>query len=292
MIPLIDLSRSRDEVAGALAAALEHVGFFIVVNHGVPQEKIDAMFAEAERFHAQPEAAKHAVLMNEHNNGYMAMARYNVRTSRVSEAEARPDMNEAFFIKRERGPDDPLAGRRFAGPNRWPEGLPGFRETVLDYCETVDRLALGVLPALALSLGLPEDWFAPHFTRSQFSFRLSHYPPAEPAARPLRHRAPHGHQFPDLPRPVRRARPPDPPGRRRLGGCALRREFLCREHGRHAAPLDQRALQIHPAPRAAARRPPPLRDPLFLRPQSRRRNPLCAHLRGPGQPAPLAARHL
>ena len=178
MIPLIDLSWSRCDVADALAGTLEHVGFFLIVNHGVPEEAIRRIFAEAERFHAQPEAAKHAVLMNEHNNGYMAMARYNVRTSRVSEDVALPDMNEAFFIKRERGPDDPLAGRRFAGPNRWPEGLPGLREALLDYCETVDRLAVGLLPALSLSLGLPEDWFSPHFTRSQFTFRLSHYPPA------------------------------------------------------------------------------------------------------------------
>ncbi len=177
MIPLIDLSRSREEVAAALGHALERVGFFILVNHGVPAVDIARVFAEARRFHDQPEAAKRAVLMNEHNNGYMAMARYNVRTSRVSE-DALPDMNEAFFIKRERGPDDPLAGQRFAGPNRWPAELPGFRETLLDYCETVDRLAVGLLPALALSLGLPADWFRPHFTRSQFSFRLSHYPPA------------------------------------------------------------------------------------------------------------------
>ena len=181
MIPLIDLSRSQADVADALADTLEHVGFFIVVNHGVPQALIRRVFAEAERFHAQPQAAKHVVLMNEHNNGYMAMARYNVRTSRVSEA-ALPDMNEAFFVKRERGPDDPLTGRRFAGPNRWPTNLPGFRETVIEYCETVDRLALNLLPALSLSLGLPADWFAPYFTRSQFTFRLSHYPPgtAEP----------------------------------------------------------------------------------------------------------------
>ena len=181
MIPLIDLSRSQADVADALADTLEHVGFFIVVNHGVPQALIRQVFAEAERFHAQPQAAKHAVLMNEHNNGYMAMARYNVRTSRVSEA-ALPDMNEAFFVKRERGQDDPLVGRRFAGPNRWPMDLPGFRETVIEYCETVDRLALSLLPALSLSLGLPADWFAPYFTRSQFTFRLSHYPPgkAEP----------------------------------------------------------------------------------------------------------------
>ncbi|MDE0059381.1 MAG: hypothetical protein OXP07_14760 [Defluviicoccus sp.] len=177
MIPLIDLSRSRAEVADALAATLEHVGFFIVVNHGVQQELIRRTFAEAERFHAQPMEAKRALLMNGHNNGYMAMARYNVRTSRASEA-ALPDMNEAFFIKRERDPDDPLAARRFGGPNRWPADLPGFRETLLEYCGAVDRLALSLLPALALSLGVQEDWFAPHFTQSQFSFRLSHYPPA------------------------------------------------------------------------------------------------------------------
>ncbi len=177
MIPLIDLSRSRAEVAGALAATLENVGFFIVVNHGVKQELIRRAFAEAERFHAQPMEAKRALLMNEHNNGYMAMARYNVRTSRASEA-ALPDMNEAFFIKRERDPDDPLAARRFGGPNRWPADLPGFREALLEYCGAVDRLALSLLPALALSLGLPENWFASHFTQSQFSFRLSHYPPA------------------------------------------------------------------------------------------------------------------
>ena len=126
--------------------------------------------------------------MNEHNNGYMAMARYNVRTSRVSEA-ALPDMNEAFFVKRERGPDDPMAGQRFAGPNRWPADLPGFRETVLEYCETVDRLALSVLPALS-SVSRP----AAGLVRTPFQAQPIHPPAlALPArgvrARPLRHRA-------------------------------------------------------------------------------------------------------
>ena len=64
--------------------------------------------------------------MNGHNNGYMSMIRYAVWTSEVN-ANAKPDLNEAFFVKRERTADDPLviAGRRFAGPNRWPDDLPG-----------------------------------------------------------------------------------------------------------------------------------------------------------------------
>jgi isopenicillin N synthase-like dioxygenase len=61
-----------------------------------------------------------------------------VWTSDVN-ANDKPDLNEAFFIKRERGPDDPLvrAGRRFAGPNRWRANLPGFREAVLAYTDAV-----------------------------------------------------------------------------------------------------------------------------------------------------------
>ena len=41
-------------------------------------------------------SAKHQVLMNEHNNGYMAQGPYNVSTSRASDADAKPDLNEAF----------------------------------------------------------------------------------------------------------------------------------------------------------------------------------------------------
>jgi isopenicillin N synthase-like dioxygenase len=184
-IPLIDLAPLRQGPAGAraimpaLRAALRETGFLVIVNHDVPRELIERTFAEARRFHALPMAAKRAVLMNRHNNGYMAMGRYNVRTSRVSE-DAKPDLNEAFFIKRERPPDDPLAlaGRRFAGPNVWPDGLPGFRETLLAYTEAVDALGRRMLPAVALSLDLAPGFFDAAFAESQFSFRLSHYPPA------------------------------------------------------------------------------------------------------------------
>ena len=185
-IPLIDLAPLADGLPGAraiapaLRSALEEIGFLIITNHGVPQDLIDATFAEAKRFHDQGLDAKLAVRMNAHNNGYMAMARYNVRTSRVSE-DALPDMNEAFFIKRERPADDPLAraDRRFAGPNEWPANLPGFRETLLDYTEAVDALGRRMMPAIALALDMPVDTFDAAFAESQFSFRLSHYPPVQ-----------------------------------------------------------------------------------------------------------------
>jgi isopenicillin N synthase-like dioxygenase len=189
-IPVIDLNPYFAGRPGALAAAaaelrdaLERIGFFIIVNHDVPQALIDRTFAEAKRLHAQPLDVKMALRMNEHNNGYMAMGKYTVWTSEVNTND-KPDLNEAFFVKRERRPDDPLrrSGRRFVGPNRWPDNLPGFRNTVLAYTEAVDALARRVLPVCAVALDLPPDYFDAAFTESQFSFRLSHYPPVQAQA--------------------------------------------------------------------------------------------------------------
>ena len=188
-IPVIDFGPCFARAPGALQAAagelrraLEEVGFFVMVNHGVPQGLIDRTFAEARRFHDQPMEAKLALRMNEHNNGYMMMGRYAVWTSDVN-ANDKPDLNEAFFCKRERAADDPLArsGRRFVGPNRWPEDLPGFRESVLAYTDAMDELSRRVLPACALALDLPASAFDAAFAESQFSFRLSHYPPVTAA---------------------------------------------------------------------------------------------------------------
>ena len=186
-IPLIDLAPLENGLTGAreiaprLNRALEDTGFLIIVNHGVPQDLIERTFAEAKRFHDQPMETKLNQRMNAHNNGYMTEGRYNVRTSRVSEISVKPDANEAFFLKRERPSDDPLvmANRRFAGPNQWPDNLPGFRETVVEYTNAVDAMTKRLRPALALSLDLDVEFFSTAFAESQFSFRLSHYPPVD-----------------------------------------------------------------------------------------------------------------
>jgi isopenicillin N synthase-like dioxygenase len=187
VIPIIDVGPCLAGAPGALETAaaelreaLTEIGFFVIVNHGVSGELIARTFAEARRFHDQPLEWKMALRMNEHNNGYMSMGRYAVWTSDVN-ANTRPDLNEAFFVKRERPADDPLvvAARRFAGPNRWPSDLPGFRETVLAYTDAVDALGRRLLPVCAVALGLSRDHFDAAFAESQFSFRLSHYPPVE-----------------------------------------------------------------------------------------------------------------
>jgi isopenicillin N synthase-like dioxygenase len=192
MIPVIDVGDYLTGRPGALQAtarqvhdALTTTGFFVLTGHDVPPSLIERTFDEARRFHAMPMAMKVALKLNEHNNGYMMMGRYAVRTSDLNNND-KGDLNEAFFIKRERPADDPLllSGRRFVGPNLWPAEaeLPGFRANVLEYVDTMDRLARRFLPVVAVALDLAPEWFDAAFEDSQFSFRLSHYPPvaAEP----------------------------------------------------------------------------------------------------------------
>jgi isopenicillin N synthase-like dioxygenase len=118
---------------------------------------------------------------NEHNVGYMPLNSSASRASRVEGRTDRPNLVEAFFVKRDLAPDHPdvIANKRFRSTNQWPDDLPGFRETVVGYCEALEALCLGMLPVYARALDLAPDFFEEPFRDPQFTLRMSHYPPAE-----------------------------------------------------------------------------------------------------------------
>ena len=185
--PLLDFADYASGVPGArqrlardLAFALENIGFLIVVNHGVPAQMIDAIFAEAARLHAIPLERKMALAMGAGSVGYLPAARFAIKTSEIN-ANRKPDLNEAFFIDRERSPDDPevRAGKPFRELNKWPSELPGFRTTAMVYYARLEAFAKSLLPVFATALDLPPDWFDAPFTNAQCTLRLSHYPPTD-----------------------------------------------------------------------------------------------------------------
>ena len=184
-IPILDLGAylagvpgAREEAADRLRHACENVGFYYIRGHGVPRSLVEAVFAEAERFHAQPLEAKEALRAGPDNVGYMPYRGSISRASRIYRGD-KPNLNEAFFVKRDLPPDHPdvLAGKRFRPLNLWPEetALPGFRAKVLEYASVMERLAAGMLPLYALALDMDACFFDEAFRDPQFTLRLTHY---------------------------------------------------------------------------------------------------------------------
>ena len=183
-IPVIDLGPylagapgALEQAAGELRAALTKVGFYFIVNHGIPEHSIREAYRQAARFHALPLDAKMAVRIDRHNVGYLPMSGDTLRTSTV-QAVTKANLNEAFFVARDLADDHPdvVADRRFRGANRWPADLPGFREAIVEYCDTLERLVLRLMPIYARALDLPATYFDGPFRDLQYKLRATHYP--------------------------------------------------------------------------------------------------------------------
>ncbi len=187
-VPVLDLGAylagetgAQESLAGELHDACTGIGFFYMRNHGVSLDLIARTFEQAARFHALPLDAKMALKQNRHNVGYMPVRGSVTRANALDGELRKPNVVEAFFIKRDLPADHPdvVAGKRFRPANQWPLGLPGFRSACVAYCEAMEGLAKRLLPVYATALEMPADFFDAAFAEPMYTLRLSHYPPVE-----------------------------------------------------------------------------------------------------------------
>jgi isopenicillin N synthase-like dioxygenase len=178
-IPVIDLALAESDsaaVAAAIRRAATKVGFFYVARHGIPPATIDAAFVAAHRFFALPLDRKLAVAVDRRHRGYIRMGGAKMYDG------ARPDLKESFVYGVDLGEDDPdvRADKPLMGPNRWPADLPELKQAFDRYYAGIDRVGQTVLRAVAISLGLPERFFAERYTKPLARGSLVHYPPQPP----------------------------------------------------------------------------------------------------------------
>ena len=171
--PLIGAAGDRRAVAGAIGRACRECGFFYVVGHGVDTTLQARLEAFAKQFFAQPEARKREIEMARGGPAWRGW--FPVGAELTS---GKPDCKEGIYFGAELGDADPevRAGTPLHGPNLFPD-LPGFRETVLDWMAAMTQLGHALMRGIALSLELPEAWFADHYTRDPLTlFRIFNYP--------------------------------------------------------------------------------------------------------------------
>jgi isopenicillin N synthase-like dioxygenase len=199
-IPVIDFGPyfarkpgALDSLAAEVRHACENIGFFYALGHGVPETLIDRAFAASRRFHALPLEEKLKLRVNENNIGYLPINASVQGASTVHKA-TRPNQNESFFISHDRGPDHPdvVAGEPLRGRNHWPASLPDIREPMMAYFHALRAMCDRMLPAFAVALEMPADFFARFFANEgHANLRFLHYPPQDPGEDNLFGQAPH-----------------------------------------------------------------------------------------------------
>ncbi|MDM0071582.1 2-oxoglutarate and iron-dependent oxygenase domain-containing protein [Variovorax sp. J31P207] len=198
-IPVLDIGPylagvpdAYEQLVKEMRYALENIGFYFVVNHGISQNLIDGVFESARIFHALPLEQKMGLAFNEHNVGYVPLKGSTTRHSALN-TNNKPNLVESFFVKRDLNADHPdvVAGKRFRGQNLWPQAHPEVRTLAMAYAAAAERLGVSLLPLYAGALDLPRDWFAPAFSEPMFTLRLSHYPQQPPASDDTFGLAPH-----------------------------------------------------------------------------------------------------
>lgn len=173
-IPTLDIRRfdtDRDAFVAELGAAYREWGFAGINGHGIPQAQIDGAYDVFKAFFALPDATKkqYHVAGGGGARGYTA---FGVETAKGAQHF---DLKEFWHIGREI-PDDSKY-REVMPPNLWPTEVPGFREHGYGLYQTLDALGSKVLSALALHIGLPENYFVDKTDYGNSILRPIHYPP-------------------------------------------------------------------------------------------------------------------
>ena len=187
-IPVISLAGLDDpdrraEIAGQLGAALRRSGFYVAVDHIVPQPVFDLLTAAAlEFFHqAEDEKARYGpsradATRRGFTSRYRAASGIGVVTDEdAAEAWALSPYDEGLGWR-----NLAALGSRyraaFVHPNRFPD-TPGFRSAALAYFAAMESQIFTLLGLHALDLGLAPDHFARLCAGAMTNLVVNHYPP-------------------------------------------------------------------------------------------------------------------
>ncbi|KAH9867130.1 hypothetical protein IAQ61_007722 [Plenodomus lingam] len=184
VIPLIDFSAflsgdpsAKKQTADAVLNGFQNAGFIYLKNHGIPPSTVSTVFSHSAKFFARSQAQKDALAWYSAaaNRGYVTQGREKlvVLEQTGTEAEMRkivPDLKESMEIGRD---DEPEM------PNKWPSGdeeAVEFKKQMMGFFETCKGLHVQVMRAIALGMGIEENWFDGYTDAGDNTLRLLHYP--------------------------------------------------------------------------------------------------------------------
>lgn len=177
-IPVVDLSdflsgdpARKQKFVSELGKAYEEVGFVAVKNHGIPDDLIADLYKNVQQFFQLPDEVKLSYEKKElaGQRGYTSFGREHAKGYEA------PDLKEFFQYGQEVEDGDPI---KVEYPqNVEVDEVPDFTPTLRKAYRSFERSGRSLLRAIALHLGLKEDYFEPYVHNGNSILRAIHYPP-------------------------------------------------------------------------------------------------------------------
>ncbi len=131
---------------------------------------IQSAYQSAKDFFALPDDVKRKYHLKG-SGGARGYTPFGIETAKDSQY---PDLKEFWHVGREIPSNSPYAD--IMTPNLWPSEVPEFKQNMYGLYTALDALGSTVLSALALHIGLSENYFADKTDNGNSILRPIHYP--------------------------------------------------------------------------------------------------------------------
>ncbi len=173
-IPTLDIQRfdtDRNAFVAELGNAYRQWGFCGINGHGISEALIDRAYQAFKTFFALPEEIKRKY----HVPGGGGARGYTPFGIETAKGATHFDLKEFWHVGREIDRASKYAS--VMPENLWPSQVPEFKAAAYDLYTALDSLGSRVLSALALHIGLAENYFADKTDFGNSILRPIHYPP-------------------------------------------------------------------------------------------------------------------
>nr|WKN40022.1 2-oxoglutarate and iron-dependent oxygenase domain-containing protein [Tunicatimonas sp. TK19036] len=177
-IPSLDLNQftkgseeERKEFVAKLGDAFHRIGFVAIKNHGLTDALTEKLYSVVKEFFALPEDVKRKYDRPELHGqrGYTSKGKEHAKGRTTA------DLKEFYQIGQFVEGDDPV--KEIYPDNIWPSEVPEMHPTAKEAYQTLEAAGKQLLRAIALYLGLKEDYFEPQVHNGNSIIRAIHYYP-------------------------------------------------------------------------------------------------------------------
>lgn len=179
-IPSLDLAdftsgdpQKKDKFVQALGEAYNNIGFVAIRNHFLTDELSSRLYDTIKKFYALPDSVKqkYEIPGLAGQRGYIGKGKEHAKGRNTG------DLKEFYHVGQEVLDNDPIKNEY--PENVWPEEVPEFKEIALDVYRRLEKTGVQMLRAIALYLGLPENYFDEKVKHGNSILRPIHYFPIE-----------------------------------------------------------------------------------------------------------------